>query len=122
MSASNQDEQFSFYVGPRLGTISPWSSKTEDIVRNVGLDKVIRVERLFGFTITCEFNLKEIDASMFYDRMTQSIYSTTNDFENLFISDEARTLNKIDIMKKNLFELQFILQWLREVLLVVLLK
>ena len=95
LSASIQDEQFSFYVGPRLGTISPWSSKTEDIVRNVGLDKVIRVERLFGFTITCEFNLKEIDASMFYDRMTQSIYSTTNDFENLFISDEARTLNQI---------------------------
>ena len=106
LSASNQDEQFSFYVGPRLGTISPWSSKTEDIVRNVGLDKVIRVERLFGFTITCEFNLKEIDASMFYDRMTQSIYSTTNDFENLFISDEARTLNQIDIINKGKKELK----------------
>ena len=106
LSASNQDEQFSFYVGPRLGTISPWSSKTEDIVRNVGLDKVIRVERLFGFTITCEFNLKEIDASMFYDRMTQSIYSTTNDFENLFISDEARTLTQIDIINKGKKELK----------------
>ena len=106
MSASDQDEQFSFYVGPRLGTISPWSSKTEDIVRNVGLDKVIRVERLFGFKISCEFNLKELDTSMFYDRMTQSIYSTTNDFENLFISDKARTLNQIDIINKGKQELE----------------
>ena len=106
LSASDQDEQFSFYVGPRLGTISPWSSKTEDIVKNVGLDKVIRVERLFGFKISCEFNLKELDTSMFYDRMTQSIYSTTNDFENLFISDKARTLNQIDIINKGKQELE----------------
>ena len=91
LSASDQDDQFSFYVGPRVGTISPWSSKTEDIVRNVGLDKVIRVERLFGFMINCEFSLERIDTSMFYDRMTQSIYSTPSDFEDLFISDESRT-------------------------------
>ena len=55
LSASTQDEEFSFYVGPRLGTISPWSSKTEDIVRNVGLNNIIRVERLFGFQINKEF-------------------------------------------------------------------
>ena len=26
--AKENDEEFNFYVGPRLGTISPWSSKT----------------------------------------------------------------------------------------------
>ena len=30
-------EKFDFFVGPRRSTISPWSSKTEDIFKNVGL-------------------------------------------------------------------------------------
>ena len=34
-----------FLVVPRLGTISPWSSKATDIVRNCGLTPVQRVER-----------------------------------------------------------------------------
>ena len=32
-------------VVPRLGTISPWSSKASDIVSNCGIDAVKRVER-----------------------------------------------------------------------------
>ena len=32
-------------VVPRLGTISPWSSKATDIAHNCGLDKVRRIER-----------------------------------------------------------------------------
>ena len=28
-------KQFDFFVGPRRSTISPWSSKTEDIFKNV---------------------------------------------------------------------------------------
>jgi phosphoribosylformylglycinamidine synthase len=32
-------------VTPRLGTISPWSSKATDIARNCGLTSVLRIER-----------------------------------------------------------------------------
>ena len=32
-------------VTPRLGTISPWSSKATDIARNCGFDTVRRIER-----------------------------------------------------------------------------
>ena len=32
-------------VTPRLGTISPWSSKATDIVRHCGLEAVNRIER-----------------------------------------------------------------------------
>ena len=46
LSADEFQNDFSFYVGPRLGTISPWSSKTEDIVKNVGFKNIKRVERL----------------------------------------------------------------------------
>ena len=28
LCAEDSNDQFNFYVGPRLGTISPWSSKT----------------------------------------------------------------------------------------------
>ena len=33
------------FVGPRIGTISPWSSKATEMVHGSGLDAVRRVER-----------------------------------------------------------------------------
>ena len=44
LNANVSLETFSFLVGPRSGTISPWSSKTEDIIKNVGIQNVTRVE------------------------------------------------------------------------------
>ena len=38
-------------VVPRLGTISPWSSKATDIARHCGLEKVQRIERGIAFYI-----------------------------------------------------------------------
>jgi len=106
LSATEQDETFTFYVGPRLGTISPWSSKTEDIISNVGLKNILRVEKLFGFKINCNINEGNIDLSMFFDRMTQSIYTEEKDFQNLFIADPPRLLNHIDVIKKGKKELE----------------
>ena len=106
LSATEQEEKFSFYVGPRLGTISPWSSKTEDIISNVGLKNILRVERLFGFQIDCEFDKQSLNTSMLFDRMTQSIYLDTKEFENLFVADEPRSLNKIDLINKGKQELE----------------
>jgi phosphoribosylformylglycinamidine synthase len=34
-----------FLVTPRLGTISPWSSKATDIARACGFAQVLRIER-----------------------------------------------------------------------------
>ena len=99
LSASELDEDYTFYVGPRLGTISPWSSKTEDIIKNVGIKNVTRVERLFGFKIDTDIDNHKNDLSMFYDRMTQSIYNTQKDFQDLFVIDEPRKLNNIDILQ-----------------------
>ena len=106
LSAEENDIEFSFYVGPRLGTISPWSSKTEDIIKNVGFNDVLRVEKLNGFIIENDLDLNTIDLSMFYDRMTQSLYFNQNDFKDLFKSDSSRTLNHIDIIKKGKSELE----------------
>ena len=106
LSAEENDIEFSFYVGPRLGTISPWSSKTEDIIKNVGFNDVLRIEKLNGFIIENDLDLNTLDLSMFYDRMTQSLYFNQNDFKDLFKSDSSRTLNHIDIIKKGKSELE----------------
>ena len=67
-------DSFSFLVGPRSGTISPWSSKTEDIIKNVGVKDVSRIEKFYGFHISHFSQDTDLDLSMFIDRMTQSIY------------------------------------------------
>ena len=38
--------------------------------------------------------------------MTQSIYLDTKEFENLFVADEPRSLNKIDLINKGKQELE----------------
>ncbi|MDA9688605.1 phosphoribosylformylglycinamidine synthase [Gammaproteobacteria bacterium] len=106
LAAKENDTEFAFYVGPRLGTISPWSSKTEDIIRNVGFDNIERVERLYGFNLECDSEINALDLSMFYDRMTQSIYNNKDDFKNLFKSDKPRSLNHINILEAGKSELE----------------
>ena len=41
----------SFYIGARLGTISPWSSKAGDILKNIGFDQ-LRIEKFVGFNLS----------------------------------------------------------------------
>ena len=106
LAAKENDAEFTFYVGPRLGTISPWSSKTEDIIRNVGFDNIERVERLYGFNLECDSEINALDLSMFFDRMTQSIYNNKDDFKNLFKSDIPRSLNHINILGEGKSELE----------------
>ena len=98
LSADEFQNDFSFYVGPRLGTISPWSSKTEDIIKNVGFKNIKRVERLYGFKLD-QLLEHSHDFSMFYDRMTQEVYKSKDDFQHLFVSDAPRPLNYVDILK-----------------------
>ena len=46
-------------VTPRLGTISPWSSKATDLARLCGLDLVRRIERGTAFQLTALSNPAE---------------------------------------------------------------
>jgi len=52
LSAQNLTDTFNFYIGPRLGTISPWASKTEDILKNVGLCNIERIEKLTALLLS----------------------------------------------------------------------
>ncbi len=91
-------EEFDFFVGPRRSTISPWSSKTEDIFKNVGIVGISRIERFNGFKISNLEPNSNLDLSSVFDRMTQSIYSTTEELAEFFFELDKRGLGEIDII------------------------
>jgi phosphoribosylformylglycinamidine synthase len=75
-----------FFVTPRKGTISPWSSKATDIFHNCALNDVLRVERGIHFIITTEagrvLGIEELGLALLalYDRMTEAVYTDVSDF------------------------------------------
>ena len=106
LAADHPDDSFSFIVGPRSGTISPWSSKTEDIIKNVGILNINRVEKFNSFTIS-DFSIdNNLDLSMFYDRMTQSIYSDHEECLAFLKTDPQRAVNIIDILSSGIEALE----------------
>src|SRR5690348_15373842 len=63
-----------YLVVPRLGTISPWSSKATDIARNCGLAKVRRIERGTAFFLEgAKPAERAAIGALLHDRMTESV-------------------------------------------------
>ena len=62
-------------VGPRAGTISPWSSKATDILHNAGLTQVQRVERLTVYTVQGLTTLPALISAAVLDRMTEQLFA-----------------------------------------------
>ncbi len=89
-------------VTPRLGTVSPWSSKATEIVRGCGLESVLRVERatlysigLIGATSPPERSLLERCAPLLHDAMTESVLFTLADTHQLFAEFAPQALGHI---------------------------
>ncbi len=81
-------------VAPRVGTISPWSSKATEILHICGLSAVIRIERAVLWA-----SPKEVC----FDRMTQQIFHSKEELAALFTHKEPKPLNRItDLEKANL--------------------
>ena len=60
-------------VIPRAGTISPWSSKATDIVRNCGFERVRRVERGTLWILSGASGVSERALGALHDRMTERV-------------------------------------------------
>ncbi len=90
----------SIIVLPRIGTISPWSSKATDIVNRCGLTEVRRIERGVLWNIDAKESLlkEELDllASKLYDPMTESWFM--DDVPELFVEHERGALQYVDLM------------------------
>ncbi len=61
-----------FWVAPRIGTTSPWSSKATDIAHVCGLAAIARIERATEWTFTGIGDSAAIGAAL-ADRMTESV-------------------------------------------------
>ena len=84
-----------FYVTPRKGTISPWSSKATDIFRNCGLKSIARVERGIRYCVSKPIPPKAMSA--LYDRMTEGVY---DDISDLFAEGEPKPGRTYDVLTK----------------------
>jgi phosphoribosylformylglycinamidine synthase len=83
-----------YLVVPRLGTISPWSSKASDIAHNCGLARVKRIERGTAFHIE---GAKADPAPLLHDRMTQTVLRSFDEAARLFEHIPPRELQFIKI-------------------------
>jgi len=101
-------KQYSFIIGPRLGLVSPWASKTLDVFLNCEIKDILNVEKFKIYKIYNEKNeLLTFNAclnfnSFFYDKMTEDVFENIN---NYFVKAEPKKLAVIDILNLNIDEL-----------------
>ncbi len=96
-SSYKLDEQV--VVSPRLGTISPWSSKATDIIEHCGLGASGRIERGILFTLSgwrkLDENEKKDVLDLLHDRMTQSVLTTIAQASLLFEHKEPAPVKRL---------------------------
>ena len=89
-----------FLITPRIGTISPWSSKATDIAHNCGLDGVERIERGMAVYVSGSLHNSERAqwASLLHDRMTESVLPDFQSAEKLFAAHEDQSFDTVDVL------------------------
>ncbi len=88
-----------FFIGPRSGTISPWASKTSEIIINVGIQGVYSIEKYLGYFINENFSAADLNLSCLFDRMTQEVFMSTKDIASVSSAPKRKPLIHIDISK-----------------------
>ena len=93
-------EQSLFLITPRIGTISPWSSKATNIAHNCGLTHIERIER--GMAVHLSGSLKTDEraawATLLHDRMTESVLPSFQAAEQLFAQHDNPSCASVDIL------------------------
>ena len=90
-------DEVQILVTPRVGTISPWSSKATDIFANCNTP-VHRLERGVLFTLKGIADVSNEVKQVLHDRMTESVFNHIDDAAALFVETEPKPLNSIDIL------------------------
>ncbi|GAB4114984.1 MAG: phosphoribosylformylglycinamidine synthase [Sideroxydans sp.] len=95
----------SVLIVPRLGTISPWSSKATDIARHCALPQVMRIERGVTYYLKSKSG-KALTAAeqqavlpLLHDRMTESVvFDISGIEEKIFQHGTPQPLTTVDIL------------------------
>jgi phosphoribosylformylglycinamidine synthase len=83
-------------VAPRLGTISPWSSKATDIARLCNLDFVRRIERGTVFHLSGAADARILP--FLHDRMTETVLPSHEAAEDLFRHVAPKPMTAVDVL------------------------
>ncbi|HQS58246.1 MAG: phosphoribosylformylglycinamidine synthase [Gallionellales bacterium 35-53-114] len=96
----------SLLVVPRLGTISPWSSKATDIAQHCALPAVKRIERgvMYYFKTRSGHALSRTELKaitpLLHDRMTESVVTDMDGIaEKIFAHGEPQPLSTVDVLE-----------------------
>ncbi|MDG1461107.1 MAG: phosphoribosylformylglycinamidine synthase [Luminiphilus sp.] len=91
-------------VVPRLGTISPWSSKATDIAKNCGFTGIERIERGVCYVIQGLPTLPHASLSklsgLLHDRMVESVLASAAGLEQLFQDAQPARFNRVAILER----------------------
>ena len=89
-----------FLIVPRLGTISPWSSKATDIAHNCGLAQIERLERGVADYVAGELDAaaRAQLAAALHDRMTQRVLPTLDAAADIFSHATPKPLTAVDVL------------------------
>ena len=85
-------------VAPRLGTISPWSSKATDIARNCGA-AIARIERVTAWRCSGVSSAqRQTLLPLLHDRMTDTVLAHWQDLARLQSDTAARPLRHVPLV------------------------
>ncbi|WP_373092192.1 phosphoribosylformylglycinamidine synthase [Zhongshania sp.] len=101
-AAFTERDGLNFFVVPRPGTISPWSSKASDIARNCGLDMIARIERGVLYRVDLAAPLEEGERSVLlaaiHDRMVETVLTSPEGAEVLFSRQTPKPMQAVDVL------------------------
>ncbi len=94
-----EKEESVFWVAPRIGTISPWSSKATEIIQNCGLPGVQRAERGIAYHLKSAEVMTDV-IKLLHDPLTETVLTDANQFSLLFAEHKPQPLSTIDLLNQ----------------------
>ncbi|MDG2061055.1 MAG: phosphoribosylformylglycinamidine synthase [SAR86 cluster bacterium] len=99
-----------FYIFPRKGTISSWSSKATDILHNANYKDINRVERGIVYSLFTkeELKLKDLDilSQTVKDKMTEEVFFNLDDIKSLFLNFPPKPSTMISVHEEDINSLE----------------
>ena len=97
-SGESEHSDVTWYCVPRLGTISPWSSKATEIAHLCGLTAVARIERGIVYRWLLDQPLSDAERTwikgLIHDRMVETVLDDLSQTKQLFEEVPPRALTE----------------------------
>ncbi len=90
----------SIIITPRLGTISPWSSRATDIMHLCDMTQIDRIERGMIYHFDAKITNHKQVLTCVMDKMTESELTNIDNAHTLFDNFEPRPFSSVDILSQ----------------------